>query len=471
MVLNFDLDTSRRPMPNNTLQNQPTSSEHTESTSDDPLAEADEPPDDRKDVRSIPLSVEHNLWSTPTGFTKSLPPLFGRRESLLTRQIHANEPDSHPDEEELRRHLPVRGPSTVSSWSRSSVASTAELTSDDGVTSPGTRASTPSPPLPPTISHMPLPIMGKTLDGITEITGHVEDTIAGAKDMTEKKVEADLGRRRCITFACGKSEPQELAKERKMEVTRPEPAKRTCSLRFVCPTRAASKEKAANVIPRTARHPSPPPSQKAMAVVEPETKVHRGSDSTVKNESPRSTRKATPSGHRRKYSEDSDFGHTEAVRFHEFASSEEEVEEWVQEATCHRSRLTINDTLKKEIAIRKLGEEVEEEALDDEAELDMEAGNHGDDGDVDEEEDLDEDDEAEDDEKASNDEATEEDVSDAGFQTDDEEGFAVSDDESESDSDNEWWHPGKSTAATSTDQLEHIRSFPRRTASESSVGS
>ena len=141
---------------------------------------------------------------------------------------------------------------------------------------------------------------------------------------------------------------------------------------------------------------------------------------------------------------------SEERRFHEFGPIESEAEQWLEESTCHRNRLTVNDTLIKETLIRRIGEEVEEEALEDEEEFDEDLEDE-------EEEDQDEEDINEDSDEDADEGASDEDVSDAGFQTDDEEGFAVSDSENEDDSDNEWWTAGRSTAATSTDHLEHLR--------------
>ena len=167
-----------------------------------------------------------------------------------------------------------------------------------------------------------------------------------------------------------------------------------------------------------------------------------------------------PVSHRRKYSQDGDDAQLEATRFHEFGTNEKVEDAWVQESTCHRSRLTIKDTLQKENVIRQLGEEVEEEEA-------LEDGDDEDDAELDEEEDdlLDD----LDDEDAEEDEDEEDAVSDAGFDTDDENGFAGSD--SENDSDTEWWAPGRSTAATSTDHLEHIRPMQHRKMSDSSLES
>jgi hypothetical protein len=182
----------------------------------------------------------------------------------------------------------------------------------------------------------------------------------------------------------------------------------------------------------------------------------------VRNPSPVSVRKQPVKDRSRRLSANSDLAHTDAFRFHEFASSEEEIDEWVQESTCHRSRLTISDTLRVENTLRQLGQEVEEEAIDEEEEED-----DLDEGDDDVEMDDDDEDQDEDEEESSDG-----DVSDEGFQTDDEEGFAHSDDESDAGSDFGWWAPGAySTAATSVEHLEHIRPSGRRSISESSIGS
>ena len=120
---------------------------------------------------------------------------------------------------------------------------------------------------------------------------------------------------------------------------------------------------------------------------------------------------------------DVDEDNAEANRFHEFASSDEKPEDWVQESTCHRSRLTVDDTLQKEKTIRQIGEEAEEEALqEEEAEEDALSGAI----------------------------ESDDDISDAGFQTDDEEGFAESDDGSDDGSDYEWWAPNRSSPVEAT---------------------
>lgn len=462
--------------------------------SEEMIAEVDEPPDER------PLNTSYHPWSprnlashSVSSYIKAQPPPYARRESLLTRQLHSE--TEHTEDEEIARP-PLRGLSTISTWSNQST-STADLTSDDGhsVASPAI-----SPPLPPTRSA--LPITEKPLAKEPLIFGHdefpkksVQDAVQ-KKEGSEQRVEADLGRKRCITFACGRKNEAKPASPPKA----PEPAKaasppkRKCLLRFNCPTRAGAQSKPVEEAPKP---PVSPPLQRPTF---DSTRTHRGSDSTVTASSPKASRKSpsttsssTSSAESkpdtasapvaklaRSLSNDSD-EETEATRFREFESTENEPEAWVQESTCHRSRLTVNDTLKKENVIRQIGEEVEEEALeeddvDDDDEADV-------DGIVDElDVDVDDDDVDEDDLDGSAMDKmhlvfNEENESDAGFHTDDEEGFAASDDEdSDGGSDMEWWTPGvgRSTAATSTDHLEYLTTTHikhERVMSGSSLGS
>jgi hypothetical protein len=136
----------------------------------------------------------------------------------------------------------------------------------------------------------------------------------------------------------------------------------------------------------------------------------------------------------------SDISRTEATRFHEFASSEEEQDDWTQESTCFRRRLTVDDTLAIENDLRKLAREVEDEA-----------------GSEDEE-----DEDQDDDDKASVGSSGYE--SDTGFHSDDEQG---SDDEN-SGSDYEWWAPG---ASATGEHAEHIRPSILRRDSASTTAS
>jgi hypothetical protein len=266
----------------------------------------------------------------------------------------------------------------------------------------------------------------------------------------EDIVEAGLGRKRCIMFACGKKEEAIKVEEPKLAV----PAKRPCALTFACPTRTPSSIN--NNKPHI-RIVSPAPARR---MPQSPLRSHRGSDATVRTTSPRTVRKVPSVVRARRSSAASEADPYEATRFHEFASSEEERDDWVQEQTCHRNRLTVDDTLKIENTLRKLGKEVDEEVLEEEEEdeLDQGLGN--------EEEDVDEDDEDDDNDSIGMVDSTGY-ITDEGFQTDDEEGFAGSDDDSDTGSDYAWWAPGHSGG----DHVEHIRPSRPRSDSGSSIGS
>ncbi|KAK7179282.1 hypothetical protein DPSP01_005704 [Paraphaeosphaeria sporulosa] len=445
--------------------NTPTNAAPSMSSEDDMLADVDEPPDLQRTPRPSALKLHDSF----KGAFEKHAPRYQRQTSLLSTALHSNETSPIEEHDDV-----PRGMSCTSTWSNNSI-STAELTSDGGITSPGTRTSTPSPPLPPVSSHNMLPISTKPLEReVTIVRYDGEHVVPVLKDppvpvVSENKVEAGLGRKRCITFACGgkkeaKPEPQ-AAKTVPEPQQSEEPPKRPCTIKFACPTKISTDAPAKTRVARAAS-PAPPPRVRNSSKAS--LKAHRGSDSTIRNPSPVSVRRPRMSDRSRRLSSNSDLARTEAFRFHEFASSEEEVEEWTQESTCHRRPLTIKDTLIIENNLRQLGEEAEEEALeDDEEEDDV----------LEDDDELDEDDEdAEDDDAEEEEEAEDSDAADAssdeGFQTDNEEGFAVSDDDSDAGSDYNWWTPGRSTAATSIEHLDLIRpSSGRRSISESSVGS
>ncbi|KAK5136257.1 hypothetical protein LTR08_003864 [Meristemomyces frigidus] len=418
--------------------------------SEELLAEVDEPPD----------LVKTNLFGSPQKmtpqYTKAPPYPFSRRESLLTRQLHSE--TEHSDDDHIRH--PPRALSTQSNWSSHSAGSTAELTSDDGISM---QSPTISPPLPPTHTRNALPMLEKLLARKVAIAGQEHDASGRKEVEPEKAVEATLGRKRCIMFACrGKEESKPVAPlplptsipEKPAEIELP---KRKCTIKFACPTRSDSQTKTAETT-KLQRSKSPPPMQRHASTTH-QPKAHRGSDSTVTLGSPKSVRKspsitttapaptsaeASKSILTRTASNVAEDTGTEATRFHEFYSSEDEPEDWVQEVTCHRSRLTVSDTLQKENVLRKACEEVEDEAVEDEDEDEEdEAAEIADEADAFDEEDE-EDEEAEDEDESEG--------SDAGFHSDDEEGFAASDSDGE-ESDYEWWRPGGSTAATS---IEHL---------------
>ncbi|KAJ4334225.1 hypothetical protein N0V95_009228, partial [Ascochyta clinopodiicola] len=423
-------------------------------------ADVDEPPEQGRTPRPAPLKIQH---SSRTSFTKISKPAIDRKTSLLTTALQSASNTSSPVDDHSDRD-PPRGMSCISTWSNSTI-STTDLTSDGGLTSPGTRTCTPSPPLPSTMIHTMLPpFTKKPSEQRITFVGQEHDAAAPPKTAPsagEQGVEATLGRKRCIMFACGGNKEEKKPVEAPVKPATPpteEPPKRACTIKFACPAKVSTEAPSRPKAQRRAASPAPV-ARKIPSSPKPSPRAHRDSDSTVRNNSPISVRKVSIVDRTRRLSQNSELAHTEAYRFHEFASSEEEVEEWTQEVTCHRNRLTVGDTLRVENNLRQLVEEVEEEALEDDED---------DEDDAADDEDDDEDDDDADDENNSD---AYSDATDEGFQTDDEEGFAVSDDESDVGSDYNWWAPGASTAATSVDHIGNLRPKNHRTVSESSIGS
>lgn len=108
----------------------------------------------------------------------------------------------------------------------------------------------------------------------------------------------------------------------------------------------------------------------------------------------------------------------EGTRFHEFASGEQQPDDWIiEDASVPKQRLTMSDVFQKEEAIRKLGKEALEDDLGDDEDEDEDDGE-------DEEGNEDGNDGGEED-----DEYIDEDEDDDGYDTDTEHGFADSDDD------------------------------------------
>ncbi len=341
------------------------------------------------------------------------------------------------------------------------------LTSDGGLTSPA-RTTTPSPP-PPVINPGSFASL-ISADSTTSVKGRTGDEIhvteeTGADRSQEIKVEEGLGRRRCISFACGRQTSTRKQNDRlenthvnsRVSLMPVDPPKRPCMLRFACPmkpphTDISKHETTSKPVDRT----MPPKADSVVPIPDVSLKERRNSASMSKTNPVKNPVTTPVSAQPRKVQVFNriDFQNSEATRFHEFAGPFNAEDEWISEQTAYRQKITINDTLRKENAIRKLAEEAEEEALEEEADEELNGYDNGNELD----------DEFDGDNRLYSDEA-----SDGGNETDDEEGFADSDDESDGNSDYQFWTPGYTTAATSTDQFEHIRLAAHRTASESSI--
>ncbi|KAJ5688682.1 hypothetical protein N7462_003074 [Penicillium macrosclerotiorum] len=382
----------------------------------------DEPPD------------QHVLHATPMhkeeGIVFARPAMVGK-ESLLTRALKSS-PEMSPTEPHPALHDSAY---TYRSYPHSNISgiSTAELTSDGGLTSPSL-SNTPSPPLPPQM-------MGKH----THMHGK-KDTTPKVKvvDTNETTVEANLGRKRCISFACGRRtedsiqvkpaapprpEPQPTSTTTKA----PEAPLRRTTLTFVCPGRQLniSRERSPGrkSVFRNRCRGSPAPVARKPSV---ERVVGVKEEKLPAMTTPP---KGVPTSGLGKFEE------SEATRFHEFASSVDEDDEWVTKSTEYPEKITLNDCMKKENAIRQLGEEAEQEAQD-------------------EEDDEDEDDDIED---LADDDSTVHFSDDDGNESDNEAGFAESDEEDDDGSDYEFWAP---SAVSSDSNAPTLEVFPPPTTME-----
>lgn len=439
----------------------------------------DEPPDRRHPTHSI----------APEFHKSAIRPQSDHNESLLTRAFRMG-----PTSEKVKPDICI---STELARRRSSLdnasASTADLTSDGGITSPA-RTETPSPKLPTstyvnfadfTLDLKPVQPSATVLIQQDPKESIIPQLPAAAITKPDPAVEA-LVRKRCISFACAQQKPKSpmLGAKKTAMPAEPEteagkiPPKRTIKFdcagpRFTEKSQSAAKNHLSNealkltppesYVESSRCKKSQPPSSTTKLNPAPPTPADSQRDSS--STSRRTLQSPVPARSRRPTyiaADEEALRPSEATRFHEFASDEIEEDDWIRKdisETCQK--LTINDTLKKENAIRQLGKEAEEEALqDDEEEEDAE------DSDEDEDEDNSADEEGEEDTV----EGSDLDASD-GNETDNEEGFADSDDESDATGDFQFWAPRKSTGPTGSGNAGAIRNNRRRTTSESSIDS
>ena len=414
---------------------------------DEALSDVDEPPDNRILFKKLftsgnegrASSIGHDCIASSSHDPE-------RKGSLLTQALLSS-PELHP----------------------SSDAEAFTLTSDSGLTSP-TRTTTPSPPLPSFhagLGSFALPEKQSTDTGDGCAENKHDALKVGMNRPGELGVEAGLGRKRCISFACGRqpypqtnngSSVTKPDHTNPSPIEAPDPPKRPCMLKFVCPMRPSRVEASKTNM----RSKSPNPPRVSTLNAKPETiitaseyhdQVRRDSNMTIKERLPQIDFSTSVSMKPRKGKafNRKNYQDCEATRFHAFGNPLDAGDEWTNEQTAFRQRITINDTLRKENAIRKLAEEAEEEVSDEEDENLVSS----------------------DTDDALNRPSVDinDDVSDDGNQTDDEEGFADSDDDSDANSDYQFWTPGLTTAATSTEFLDHIRPLAHRATSESSFES
>ncbi|KAJ4304402.1 hypothetical protein N0V88_002015 [Collariella sp. IMI 366227] len=374
------------------------------SVEEDAGADADEPPDCFPPTS--PISTHFHRTPIRRGSEQ--------HESLLTRALQSHSDEDTHDYGFMRRLSRRRSITSTTSF-----ASTADLTCGTGITTPA-RTSSPSPRLPSGI--------------FVSLVGGLQRDKHATVQVPEKK--------RCISFACAAKPnpdkalmpppPKPTQVAAKIEVV----PKKTC-IKFACPAQPPRETRPRTPVARVS--PSTPKPRSSSAV-----RVHRSPTARRAPSSPIATR------NKKWLTADSKDLQGESARFHAFASDELQEDDWIwRDDLALKPKLTIDDTLKKENAIRKLGKEAEEEAELEEEEFDEEQDEEVDEADLIDEEDADDDfeddedgDDLEDEEDDEDDEEEEDAVDEAedtehpwdeeasdGYKTDNEIGFAESDDE------------------------------------------
>ncbi|KAG6296527.1 hypothetical protein E4U46_002076 [Claviceps purpurea] len=366
--------------------------------------EVDEPPESK---HKFERTVIRRRQDQPSMLTKAI---MGELE-----EHHSRHPKSILVNSQRRRSI----------TSNVSIASTADLTSDTGMTSP-CRTNTPSPPIPE--------MAGLRLHA--EIAERMQ-TSAGMDN------SAQLPKKRCIQFVCAAKPPpppQPIVRAPSADHVPKRPsikfacaAPRPHSTQSILPRRVAES----NVPPRlptNSASPSTPKKASALsAALDASTRLSSARRSPVKVTSCRPKFLRATSKDLVK----------DGSQFHEFAPGTTREEDWIRQSpSVVSTKITINDTLSKENHFRRLAAEAEAEA---EMEDTEETADADDDIEDEDEEDDDDDDEAAEEEEEEEDDDDFDDDSD-GYHTDSETGFAESDDDEDDDENMILWTPGHTTA-------------------------
>ena len=403
------------------------------SVEEDAGADTDEPPDSRFPQSPI-----------KTHFTRGPIRRGSEHESLLTKALQ-----SRSDEESGSGRKSWRRRSVTSNIS---VASTADWTCDTGITTPA-RTSSPSPRLPD-IGFAPINA-NITKAIVNPAQNAKEAPLAGGVDRPKDPAVQALEKKRCISFACAarpnpETRPLVLPPSKPVVdgPNAPEPQRKTC-IKFACsqpPPRVTTSTRQAGIEATT-----PVPRVSISTLADEATprpqKPQSSSAVRLRSVTPRRSSRSPVTTRTKKFiTANAGDLQSECARFHEFASDEPQEDDWIRlDDPSSKPKLTINDTLSKENAIRKLGKEAEEEAELEEEEDEEDEDNEDDDDEDDSDEDNDEalDDEDEDEDDLEDDVQSRVDVGlgglgsrynlndDAsdGYNTDNEVGFADSDDE------------------------------------------
>lgn len=410
------------------------------------VAYLDKPPDEN--ICFARLHSSNNQATPSIRRYNEAPPLHQRgTSSLLTQALLTNSELFHCSDTELSL-LTANGGSTSSAQSISP--------------SPHPTQNTTATELSPTVTAQ---TCKETITDKSKIKPSTQPEESRDKP-AEKAVEAGLGRRRCITFACGRQAASITNRltspsETSGDISRPIFAsKHPRLLRFACPMKPSPR--AVGIIESDKVHSDPLQTpilssyQHTMPNSHSSPRRHPGpssaiASSTIGNASV--NLQSTRNGQKPPVSNRTKLELSEATRFHEFAGPFDVDDEWINQPMASRQKITVNDTLRKENNIRRLAEEAEEESLEEYGEQDVESLDNL--GKLDDVDDFESDDEA----------------SDGGNESDNEKGFADSDDDSDQGSQYEFWTPGVTTAATSLDYMEHFRPISQRFTSDSSLDS
>lgn len=370
--------------------------------------------------------------------------------SLLTKAF-MGEPEEHSSHH--THSILLNNQRRRSMTSNLSVASTADLTSDTGMTSP-CRTNTPSPPIP---------VMAD-LRLHTELAERKQAPIVTNHAPQPPK-------KRCIQFVCTAKPPIAQA-EPVVKAPFAEPAPRRPSIKFACGApRPASTQ---NTPPRNMINSAAPPSLPANTE-SPSTPKKVSALSAALHASPRPTAlcrlstKTTLSRPKFLRANSKDLV-KDGSQFHEFASGTAREEDWIRQTpSAISTKLTIDDTLSKENHFRRLGAEAEEEAELEEAEEEAAAYAENDAEDEDED-DNDHDDFDDEDDEVDNEEDDVGEDSD-GYHTDSETGFAESEDDEDEDENMILWTPSHATVRRNTTTTPICRSSVHDPQSDSSAAS
>lgn len=337
-------------------------------------ADADEPPDSKSG---------NQLKMSPEFRRSSVTRPKENKASLLTKALQS------ASDGETTENTPPRTRRRRSITSDHSVASTAELTSDTGMS---TRTNSPSPRLPH-VGFVPVSLEKQQRASAIQIVGSVpkrnepaNQQIGTAPDSHKDPAVEKIEKKRCISFACTAKPKDDAPKHPTQATPAPAPApvtqtaqpRKPC-IKFACPPKPAT----------TQSHQTPPQKERLGAPKTDES----GSLSTVVNSpstirqarSPVALRRSRPSTPRRSgqspvvtrkrryITANSKDLRGELCHFHEFASDQPRQDDWIREELAAPARkLLMDDLLKKENDIRRIGKEAEEEAELEEAEFEGE---------------------------------------------------------------------------------------------------